>query len=101
MRKIGKVLDTRWVSSSFRTVNAVLASYSSPAEHFRQESQHTTRASRERAKFTGLLRYLQSTAFVRNLSLMADALEELSQLSKDLQSRTMTIGVIWLTDSVF
>ena len=76
-----------------------LDSYSSLAEHFRSESQDTTRDSQERAKFTGLLRYLQSTAFVRNLSLMADALEELSQLSKDLQSRTMTIGVIWLTDS--
>jgi len=29
VRKIGKVLDTRWVSSSFRTVSAVLSSYSS------------------------------------------------------------------------
>jgi len=29
VRKIGKVLDTHWVSSSFRTVSAVLSSYSS------------------------------------------------------------------------
>ena len=29
VRKIGKVLDTRWVLSSFRTVSAVLSSYSS------------------------------------------------------------------------
>jgi len=91
VHKNGKLLDTRWVPSSCRTVNAVLANYTSLAEHFHQQSQDTTRNSRERSKFTGLLRYLQSTAFVRNLSLMADALEELSQMSKDLQSTIMTM----------
>ena len=91
VRKLGRVLDTRWVSSSFSTITAVLTSYCSLAEHFRQASEDTTRDSRDRAKFKGLLRFLQSTAFVLNLSVMADALGELSHLSKDLQARTMTV----------
>ena len=89
--KLGIVLDTRWVSSSFGTVAAVLDSYCSLAENFRQASEDATRDSRERAKFKRLVCFLQSTAFVLNLFVMADALGELSHLSKHLQARTMTV----------
>jgi hypothetical protein len=58
VRKIGRVLDTRWVSSSFNTVTAVIVSYRSLAEHFPRSSEDKNRDSREKAKFIGLLTLL-------------------------------------------
>ena len=88
--KIGKMLDTRWVASSYRAVSAVMKSYVALTEHSKSASRDSKRDGREKSKYLGMLSYLTSKSFVLNLTLMADALQELSTLSLDLQSRQMT-----------
>jgi hypothetical protein len=46
--------------------------------------------SKERAKFSGLAKKLTSVIIVKNLALMLDALEELSDLSLGLQKGDIT-----------
>jgi hypothetical protein len=91
VRRIGKILDTRWVASSVRTVRAVWQSYDALYEHFQRASVDTSRDSKTRATFRGLLNKFCSPQFLSDLALMLDALEELANLSLDLQRRTMTI----------
>ena len=90
LQKIGRMLDTRWVASSYRAASAVIKSYPALAEHIRRASVDTSRDTRERSKYSGMLSYLTSQNFVLNLSLMCDALQELSTLSLELQSRQIT-----------
>lgn len=82
LRKIGRVLDTRWSASSLRTVRAVWTSYESLLTQFQ---------AKQSAKFVGLVNTLTSPKFILNLGIMYDALEELSHLSVLLQSRDMTL----------
>ena len=89
---IGKVLDTRWVASSVRTVRAVWQSFAALHRHFTQASEDPKRDSRERAVYNGLAQRLCCCNFVSNLALMYDALEELSELSMELQKRDVTLS---------
>lgn len=89
--RIGRVLDVRWISSSFRTVKAVWTSHKALAHHFQCATNDILRDGIEKKKYSGLLARLASVEFVSDLGLMYDALNELSQLSLELQSRTMTI----------
>ena len=75
--KIGRVLSTRWVASSFRTVKAVLHNFKALYLHFINASIDSTRDSKERSKFKGLAQTLASVSFLKNLALMYYALEEL------------------------
>ncbi|KAK5647935.1 hypothetical protein RI129_002827 [Pyrocoelia pectoralis] len=88
---IGKILSTRWVASSFRTVKAVWKNYAALYKHFEHASNDNLRQSLERAKYSGLKERLTETAFVLNLGLLFDALSELSYLSLELQKRGETI----------
>uniref|UniRef100_A0A1B6JQK6 Uncharacterized protein n=1 Tax=Homalodisca liturata TaxID=320908 RepID=A0A1B6JQK6_9HEMI len=83
--KIGRVLSTRWVASSFRSVSAVWESYEALVQHFKEASNDTTRDNKERSTFSGLLNKITDTNFILDLGLMADALQELSELNEDLQ----------------
>jgi len=47
--------------------------------------------SKERAQYKGMANKLSSTAFLLNLALMFDALEELSELSESLQADSITL----------
>ena len=89
--RIGKVLDTRWVASSVRTVKAVWESYLALYQHFKNASADNQRDSRERATYSGLAEKLSSEAFVNNLAIMYDALQELSELSLEFQKKCMTL----------
>lgn len=89
--KIGRVLDTRWVASSFRTVSAVWENYEVLANHFMAAKQDQTRDSADRCKYDGLMRKLTTTSFVLDLSLMCDALQELSEISEELQHRDVDL----------
>jgi len=40
--KVGRILSTRWVPSSFRSVSAVWENYEALAEHFDQAKQDTS-----------------------------------------------------------
>lgn len=51
IKKIGKVLDTRWPASSFSTVKAVWTSFAILAQHFESRSD----GGKDAAKFRGLL----------------------------------------------
>lgn len=91
LNKIGRVLNTRWVASSFRTVTAVWFNYRILAAHFSSCKDDATRSSTERSTFKGLLNRLTSNQFLLDLAVMYDILCELATLSESLQNRTMTI----------
>jgi len=91
INKIGRVLDTRWVASSFRAVSAVWKAYLPLRHHFEQAEQDRTRTSTERAKYSGMLKRMHSPQFLQDCALMHDTLDELSNVSELLQSRSMTL----------
>ena len=91
VKKIGRILDTRCVASSFRTVSAVWNNFHPLCAHFEKASNDPERNSKDRASFTGLLRRMRSPEFLTDLALMFDTLYELSNLSQMLQNREMTI----------
>lgn len=90
--KIGRVLDVRWVASSFRTVKAVWTSYPALYGHFSQAATDASLDSKDRAQFKGLAGKLSSSSFLLNLGLMYDALEELSDLSESLQADSINLN---------
>lgn len=90
--RIGRMLETRWVASSFKTVIAVWTSYRALHDHFQYAATDVLRDAKERASFSGLDKKLTSTAFVHNLGVMLDALEELKGLSEALQSRDIAMS---------
>ena len=91
VQKIGRLLDTRWVASSYRTVKAVWYSYESLCKHFETASQDLNRDSTDRAMFNGMGKRIQSPEFLIDLGLMFDTLYELSSLSELLQHRGTSI----------
>lgn len=82
--KIGKVLDVRWVASSYRSLYAVWRSY--PALYEFAVNSDTARSQKHKATFAGIQAQLESTHFVQNLAIMLDALQAVSELSKALQN---------------
>lgn len=91
LKKIGRVLNTRWVSSSFRTVSAVWHDYEALASHFSTGSRHAGVDGATKCKYGGLHKKLCSPEFVMDLGLMYDCLNELSMLSLALQNRDVTL----------
>lgn len=91
--KIGRILSTRWVASSFRSVSAVWENYDALVEHFEQAKQCPSKDQKEKCTYEGLWRKITSTEFVLDLGLMCDALQELSELSLDLQDRKLDLYI--------
>jgi hypothetical protein len=89
--KIGRIFDVRWVSSSHRTVCAVWRSFQALSTYFLKSSEAPSKDGNERQKFKGLAKRLCSPQFVCNLGLLHDVFQELSNLSLQLQKRSMTI----------
>jgi len=92
VRKIGKMLDVRWVASSFRAVKAVWDSYAALHRSFTTAAADMSKSSKVSAEFAGLARQLESGVFLHNLALMHDALEELSDLSEALQTSSLSLS---------
>lgn len=88
LKKIGRVLDTRWSASSLRTVKAVWASHHAVSNHFREKMD-------ENSKCKSLYDTLTSQNFITNLAIMHDALEEIASLSLSLQSRDVSMVVAY------
>ena len=80
--RVGRVLDTRWSASSLRTVKSVWISHAALVAHFQIKSE---------SKFQGFLNIILSQNFIINLSVMYDALEEVSRLSLSLQGRDISL----------
>lgn len=78
---IGKVLDTRWVAYSVRTVQAVCEPFPVLYSHLKTASTDVLRNDGERRICSGLDMRLSSEQFVQNLGLMFDALTKLADLS--------------------
>lgn len=91
MRKIGKVFDVRWVASSLKTVRAIWNNYEALYKHFVAMASSTNKNPRSRAKGKGLKVTLGSVNFVLNMGLLFDSLQELSNLSLELQKRDSNI----------
>ncbi|XP_041845659.1 E3 SUMO-protein ligase KIAA1586-like [Melanotaenia boesemani] len=89
--RIGRILDVRWVASSFRTVRAVWTSLGALVQHFKNACSDEIRSTKERQMYRGLLNRVQSPEFICDLGLMYDTLHELSVLSQELQSRSITL----------
>lgn len=89
--KVGRVLDTRWVASSRLAVKAVWQNYTCLYNHFLQAANDPERDSKDKATYLGLVNTLSSTSFVHNLALMYDALEELADLSLQLQTSSLNL----------
>lgn len=86
--KIGRVLDVRWVASSFR---AVWTSFTALVRHFEKASNDDQRNYTERQTYRGLCDRLKSPEFLCDLGLMYDTLHELFIVSAELQAQTMTL----------
>lgn len=89
--KIGRVLDTRWVASSYRTVSAVWRNFEVLVEHFKSAKDDHRRDKTEQSMYGGLLKKITNVNFILDLALMCDALQELAELSIELQARDITI----------
>ena len=68
-----------------------LQGYPGLVAHFKNAAVDTGRSGGERAKYTGLVKQMESIEFLENVALMYDVLEELSSLSLLLQERSCTI----------
>lgn len=89
--RIGRVLGVRWIASSFRTVKAVWLSYQALHLHFQKAAIDTSLDQSARNTFTGLIKRLESPEFLCDLALMYDILHELSMLSLELQSKSISL----------
>jgi hypothetical protein len=67
--KIGRVLGTRWVASSFRSVMAVWQDYKALALHF-EEAKNDKNMDKKRCTYEVLLRKIISVEFILDLRLM-------------------------------
>jgi len=93
LRKIGRVLGTRWVASSFRTVDAMWTDFEPIAAHWESAFNRASPLydGSLASKYRGLRKKLCSPQFVLDLALMHDTLCELKMLSQQLQDRTTSI----------
>uniref|UniRef100_A0A8C4PWW6 Uncharacterized protein n=1 Tax=Eptatretus burgeri TaxID=7764 RepID=A0A8C4PWW6_EPTBU len=91
VKKIGRVLNTLWVASSFRAVKAVWRSYEALNRHFENAVGDQTRNSKERQTYRRLAHRMQSKEFLCDLGLMYDVLSELASLSQQLQAHSITL----------
>jgi len=80
VKRIGKIFDVRGLSSSFRSVDALLTKLPAVVEHLQQASGDSSQPANERAKATGMVNKLKSWAFLSEVALLRDVLEMLKNL---------------------
>lgn len=95
LKKIGRVLDTRWAASSYRSLSAVWGNYKALYAHFTASSTNSSKTSTQRASFKGLANTLSSKQFVVGLSILTDALDEVSNLSLALQRDAIQLDIAY------
>jgi hypothetical protein len=62
--KIGRILITRWVASSFRSVSAVWQDYEALVRHFTNAKDDCSRDKKDRSMYEGLLKKITTVEFV-------------------------------------
>lgn len=90
--KIGRLLSTRWVASSFRTAEAVWNDYEALVLHFQHSKVSTGRTRKEKHLYAELDDYICSSEFLLDLGLICDALIELKEVSLKLQDRNINLN---------
>lgn len=80
------------MSSSLRTVKAIWKSFAALHYHFKSSCDDKSNDKNTIAVFIGLKKRLESPEFILDLCLMYDVLQELSMLSNELQSQTITLS---------
>jgi hypothetical protein len=89
--KIGRIFDVRWLSSSYRSINALWKSLPALCKFFQDKSIDASIPSKDRAKATGMFKKMHCWTFAFDLALLRDALELLQTLSLFLQQRNASI----------
>ncbi|XP_073669155.1 E3 SUMO-protein ligase KIAA1586-like [Paramisgurnus dabryanus] len=89
-RRIGRVFDVRWLSSSCTSVTALWQSYPALVKLFGVLMEDKSRSSVERAKCQGIHGKMTEWLFLVEMALVKDALETLQALSLFLQRRDAT-----------
>lgn len=73
--KIGIILGTRWVASSYRSVSAVQKNFKALVAHFTAAKDDQSRKSIDWGMYSGLLKNITKVYFILDLGLMCDALQ--------------------------
>ncbi|KAL4121579.1 hypothetical protein QTP88_014066 [Uroleucon formosanum] len=92
--KIGKIFTIRWMASSYRTVRAVWNNFAVLHKHFLEASLDNTRDTKKISKYSGLNKMLTFNEFILHLGILLDALQELSDLSLQLQNRDLSLASV-------
>ena len=74
MKKIGKIVDVRWLSSSYRTVDVVYSSVPTLAAQLALAGKDKTSTVKIRVKAKGMVKKLHSWIFLAELALIRDIL---------------------------
>ena len=86
------MLSTRGVAFSFKSISAVWESFEALVDHFQTASQDVKhRDGKDRSMYKGLQKNITSVGFILDLAMMCDSLQELSELSLELQEREMNV----------
>ena len=87
-----KVFDVQWAFSSFVSVRAVLHDYPALFQHFSDNADsESNRTSKEKSKYRGLAKKLQSWFLLSETCSLKDGLRSIKQLSLYLQSNNATV----------
>lgn len=89
--KIGRIFDIRWLSSTYRSINALWKCLPSLCKFFQERTLDSTISSKDQAKATGMLRKMQNWSFAFELALLRDSLDILQNLSLFLQRRDSSL----------
>ena len=87
LMRVQKVFNVRWVFSSFTSVKALLRNFPALFRHFSQlSSPESERKSKEKSKFSGFAKKLQSWYVIAESCMLKDALRCLQFMSLYLQA---------------
>jgi hypothetical protein len=89
LKKIGRVFDVRWLSSTYSSVDAVWCSYPALLHHLRDAENNEGGVKKSKAK--RMVKRMRSWEFVGDMALLRDALDILRDLSLYLQKREASV----------
>ena len=69
--KIGRIFDIRWLSSTYRSINALWKCLPSLCKFFQERTLDSTISSKDQTKATGMLRKMQNWSFAFELAFIA------------------------------
>jgi hypothetical protein len=89
--KIGRIFDIRWLSSTYRSINALWISLPALLKLFHEQTSSPETTSKARATTVGMISKMKSWTFIMELALLRDVLALLQHLSLFLQRRDTSL----------